>query len=285
MTETHREKLVYTESEDGYLLEGAVFTPADGGRGKLPVVWMHGFTGRFYEQHTVAIGRRLAARGHVFVTGNSRGHHLGANVVNLRGGEHMHGGAWWEQFDEAPLDYAGWIGFTAGLGFAKVVLVGHSLGAMKAVYYMGTRGDDRVAGLVSASGPLRIHERMRESPERLRLAEGMVAEGRGRELLPNDGVSLPGSAQTLAARARVGMDVYGLDAADAPVSKVRCPILFVLGSEEPGIAVEGDLPTLRANAGAASRVDTLYLPGANHVYTGHERGVADGIADWVERLG
>src|SRR5918912_346151 len=72
------EKLVSTETEDGYVLEGAQFTPADGGRARLPIVWMHGFTGRFYEQHTVAIGRRLAARGHVFITGNNRGHDLGA---------------------------------------------------------------------------------------------------------------------------------------------------------------------------------------------------------------
>ena len=30
---------------------------------------MHGFTGRFYEQHQVAIGRRLADTGHTFITG------------------------------------------------------------------------------------------------------------------------------------------------------------------------------------------------------------------------
>src|SRR5688572_12832135 len=180
MPETHAEKLVYAESEDGYLLEGALFTPADGGRDKLPVVWMHGFTGRFYEQHTVAIGRRLAERGHVFVTGNNRGHNLGANIVNLRGGEHLHGGAWWEKFDESPRDYSGWIGYTVGLGFPRVVLVGHSLGAMKAVYYMAERQDPRVAALVSASGPVRVHQRMREQSERLELARQWVADGRGR---------------------------------------------------------------------------------------------------------
>ena len=37
MPEPHAEQLVYTESEDGYLLEGALFTPDSGGRTELPV--------------------------------------------------------------------------------------------------------------------------------------------------------------------------------------------------------------------------------------------------------
>jgi hypothetical protein len=35
-----------------------VFTPRDGEAGKLPIVWMHGFSVRIRERHTVTIGRR-----------------------------------------------------------------------------------------------------------------------------------------------------------------------------------------------------------------------------------
>ena len=279
------EKLVYTESDDGYLLEGATFTPDDGGRGKLPVVWMHGFTGRFYEQHTVAIGRRLAARGHVFVTGNNRGHHLGASIVNLRGAENMRGGAWWEKFDESPRDYSAWVGFAVGLGFPRVALVGHSLGALKAVHYMAERQDERVAALVSASGPVHVGGRVREATDQVALAEKMVAEGRGLDIVPNDVAPMAVSAQTVLARARSNLDVYGLYAPDPPISKVRSPVLFVLGSDEPNIGVEADLATLRRNASASGRVDTLYVEGADHIYTNRELAVADGIGDWLERLG
>ena len=279
------EKLVYTESEDGYLLEGATIAPDDGGRDKLPVVWMHGFTGRFYEQHTVAIGRRLAERGHLFVTGNNRGHHLGANVVNKRGGEHMRGGAWFEKFDESPRDYAAWIGFAVALGFPRVVLVGHSLGAIKAVHYVAERQDERVAALVSASGPIHIGGRIRQATEQVALAEKMVAEGRGLEIVPSEIAPMSVSAQTVLARARTNMDVYGIYGDDKPIARVRCPVLFVLGSNEPNIAVQADLPTLVANAGASSRADTLYVEGADHVYTGRELAVADGIGDWLEQLG
>ena len=279
------EKLVYTESEDGYLLEGATITPDDGGKGKLPVVWMHGFTGRFYEEHTVAIGRRLAERGHLFVTGNNRGHHLAANVVNKRGGEPMRGGAWYEKFDESPRDYSAWVGFAVALGFPRVVLVGHSLGAIKAVHYMAERQDERVAALVSASGPVHIGGRVRQATEQVALAERMVAEGRGLDIVPSEIAPMSVSAQTVLARSRVNLDVYGLYGGDAPVAKVRCPVLFVLGSAEPNIAVEADLATLTKNAGASSRADTLYVEGADHIYTGRELPVADGIGDWLEKLG
>ncbi|TAK23104.1 MAG: alpha/beta fold hydrolase [Chloroflexota bacterium] len=291
MTETYREKLVYTESEDGYLLEGAQFTPDGGGRAKLPVVWIHGFSGRFYEQHTVAIGRRLAERGHLFVTGNNRGHHLGTNLVNLRSagfgtpGSSMLAGAWWEEFEESPSDYAAWVGFAVAQGFPRVVLAGHSLGALKVIYYGGTRSDDRLAGIVSASGPVRLGQRMRESADRIATAEKMVAEGRGTELLPSDGTPMSTSAQTLVSRAKVGMDLYGIDTANAPVSRIRCPLLFILGSEEPGIGVRDDLAILRRNARSASRTDELYVEGANHIYTGCELAVADGVGDWVASLG
>src|SRR5436190_15814839 len=96
MSEGHSERLVYTETEDGHVLEGAQFSPAQEHAQAKVVVWMHGFTGHFYEQHTVRIGRRLADRGHTFVTGNNRGHDLGANVHRLDGGAALQAGAWWE---------------------------------------------------------------------------------------------------------------------------------------------------------------------------------------------
>ncbi len=284
MSETWRERLVYTETEDGYLLEGAQFTPDDGGKGALPIVWMHGFTGRFYEQHTVAIGRRLAARGHTFITGNNRGHHLGANVVNTKGGPFLQGGAWWEKFEEAPRDYAAWVRFAVAQGYPKVVLAGHSLGALKVIYYGATARDERLAAIISASGPVYLGARMRENAERVALARRMVAEGRGTDLLPSDGTPFSTSAQTLVSRADVGMDLYGLDGGDPPVARIDHPLLFILGSEEPMIGVRADLATLRRNARSAPRTDELYVEGANHVYTGRELAIADGIGDWVATL-
>ncbi len=166
------------------------------------------------------------------------------------------------------------------LGFPRVVLAGHSLGAVKAVYYQGTHQDERVAALISASGPVQFGQWISEATERVRLAERMVAEGRGDELLPPDAGRRITSAQTFLSGARTNLDVYGLERADTPLAHIRCPVLFVLGSEEPHIGTPADFPLLRSNARAASAVETLYVKGADHQYRGRELAVGD----WFERL-
>ena len=57
------EQLVYTASEDGIALEGAVFTPAESPR-DLGVVFVHGLTGKFYSRPIVGLARVVAGRGY-----------------------------------------------------------------------------------------------------------------------------------------------------------------------------------------------------------------------------
>src|SRR5207248_1171011 len=154
----------------------------------------------------------------------------------------------------------------------RVVLAGHSLGAYKAVTYMAACQDQRVAGVISASGPLRLWQRLQQDPQRLEHAERMVADGRADELLTPDPGGRITSAGTLVQRAKFGLDPYGIrDATNAPVSQIHCPILFVLGSEEPEIGRREDLPTLERNARSASTAETAFIEGADHVYRGREQ--------------
>jgi hypothetical protein len=89
-TVSYSEELVWIESEDELELAGAVIRPV--GRAPRPgaVIWVHGATSRFYGPAHVRIGRELAKIGYVFVTGNNRGHHLGANLLR-RGGPQLGG--------------------------------------------------------------------------------------------------------------------------------------------------------------------------------------------------
>jgi pimeloyl-ACP methyl ester carboxylesterase len=129
-------------------------------------------------------------------------------------------------------------------------------------------------------------QRRIDDPQRFALAEQMVARGHGADLLPPDGGGRITSAQTLVWRAQFGLDPYGFQdpGADAPLAHIHCPVLFVLGSEEPEIGRKEDLPMLQQNARSATSADTVYVESADHVYRGHESQVADAIADWLERL-
>ncbi len=285
MAKQYSEELVYIEAEDGIALEGAVIRPTVEPTRPLAVVWVHGLTGKFYGSSAVRIGRSLAGQGFTLVTGNNRGHHFGA-VLRDRDNQPVLGGGGWELFDESPRDVGAWLGLTDTLGFSRIVLLGHSLGSLKVVYYQADRQDSRVAGLITASPPVRAGRR---APELLAQAERMVAEGRGRNLLPWD--SMPAgagtcSAQTYLNRARVGLDLFGVSGTPDPlVSRIRCPLLAIYGTDEEWVGGAADLETIRRNATSAASVETRMIEGADHVYLGHEEEVGAVIGEWLRGLG
>jgi pimeloyl-ACP methyl ester carboxylesterase len=281
----YTEELVRIETEDGLGMEGVVIRPTSGTVKTVPVVWTHGLTGKFYERHCLAIGRDLASKGYVFVSGNNRGHDFGTVYTKPDGTRFLAGGGW-EKLDECPLDISAWIRFTLGLGFKGVALLGHSLGAMKVGYYQGTLQDPGVVGLIAASPPLAGVGRT--DPALLSLADRMIAEGRGQDLLPWGSARAGGgtwSAEAYAHRARLPGDVYGVVLSDPAVARITCPILAFYGTEEEWVGGAADLELIKRNAKRARSVDTLMIQGGDHSYLGHWPEVADAIATWVARLG
>jgi pimeloyl-ACP methyl ester carboxylesterase len=279
------DEIVWIRTDDGIRHDGAVMRPAGASTGSV-VVWIHGFTGHFSEPHQITIGRYLAARGHLFVTGNNRGHHMGAGL-GQREGQPLMGGAWWELVSESWLDVKAWLDYAATLGAPRIVLAGHSYGAVKVTWYQGDRQDARVAGLISASGPVRPLGRRPEAADLLAEAERMVAAGRGLELMPFGSAGRgfgTVSAQSLVDRARWLPDVYGVEAADSPLGRVRCPFLAILGTDEPEIGAPADLEMLKRNARASSRADVALIEGADHVYTETADVVARAIERWLATL-
>ena len=279
------EELVYVERTDGLGLEGAIIRPAEeavreGAAAATAVILVHGNTSRFYDQPYVELGRELAALGYTFITANTHGHDV-TSVIWGPEGESNPGGACWERFDEVPLDLEAWVGLAADLGYERVVLMGHSFGANKVVYYQAVRDDPRVAGVVSASGDVR----WKANPERLAQAERMEAEGKPDEVLP--ALEVPWylmSARTYLGRARFAQHVFDSDTQSAYVSRVRCPILAFYGTEEEWCGSQDELDTIRRNARSSSRVDTLLIEGADHVYWRRAPEVAGIIAGWIDNL-
>ena len=287
MAKPYTEELVHIKAEDDVELEGLVIRPASGEVKPLPIIWVHGFTGRFYEPHALAIGRDLAARGFVFVTGNNRGRDFGSILRKRATGEESVGGAGWENLEESPYDIGAWITFTTGLGFKEVALLGHSLGGMKVTYYMATKADPRVKGLVNASGP--IWRFIGPAPDQVKQAEDalkMVAEGNGRDLmLPWRG---PGagtvSAQRVTNSLRFHEELFGSERVQPAAARITVPFFAFIGTEEEWIGTTADLEALEKVATATPRFERAVFQGADHCYVGKEAEVAAAIAGFVDSL-
>ncbi len=276
-----RDELVYTRTDDGLLLEGLVIRPTLVEAKPLTVVFMHGLTARFYGPMIVNLGRLLAERGYQFVSGNNRGHDFGSVIWNENNKARLVGGAW-ERFEESALDVKAWLDFAATLG-RPLALAGHSLGALKATYYLAQEVDERVRGLALISPAVRA---ARLKPELLAQARQMVNEGRGRELLPWGSVPVAGSlsAQTYLNRHQVDLDLYGLSNPQPAVAQVTAPILAFYGTEERWVGGQAELDMIKQHASAAPAVETRMVAGANHQYMGRESEVAGLMAAWLDGL-
>ncbi len=288
MPESYSERLVYTETEDRMVLEGVMVQPLDMAQPNA-ILWIHGFPGNFYRPFYIQVGRWLAGNGLAFVSGNTRGHDLGALILR-RGGPPLRGGSWWERFDESPRDLSAWIDFTVALGFEGVVLVGYSLGATKVIQYQAARQDPRVRALAVVSGPVRRGRGV--TAEFVAVAQAMVEAGQGEALMPSapwhssTPPPLPGpvSAQTYLSWARNSLDVFGLDSPRSALAEIRCPVFACYGSNEPDIGTAADLSLIRRNAVAAPEVCCQLFAGADHSYAGHEEDLARAISVWVKEL-
>jgi len=281
------EELVHVQTSDGVTNGGAVFAAPASSASPIAVIWIHGSQLNFYDPSYVKIARELAARGFTTISGNTRMHDLGT-LAAMRDGQRVRGGVYWGRNSEQVRDLAAWIDFAISRSFKGVILAGHSAGTTAVQTYQAETRDSRVLGMVIASGRVQPNTSPPD-PERLAQAKRLVAEGLGEALLPN--ANRPTSfvsAATFLDLASMGpllVDFYGVGIANPPVTRVRCPLLAWFGTKESDIGTAADLDllksTLQRQPAGPSRVDTVMIQNADHMYHGEEAQVAQTLAKWA----
>jgi pimeloyl-ACP methyl ester carboxylesterase len=284
------EELVYVRSKDDIINGGAIFTPPKNSAKPIAVIWIHGWGVNFYYPTYVMIGRALAERGYTCITANTRMHDLG-NVTGWRGDKRIRGGGYWGVASEEVRDLAAWIDFVTDRGFQKVVLVGHSAGWAAVRLYQAEKLDPRVVGVVLASGAVRAETRPTD-PEQLAQATRLMADGRGDDLVRDPKRSFPSfiSAATFLDIANTPpefKDFFGVQTPNPAVTRIYCPLLAFFGTRED-VGTEADLKLLKSSIqrqpSGPSRVNTVMIQHADHMYTGEEAQVAQTIAQWADSL-
>lgn len=284
--------LVQVSAADGVRLDGALQTPPDGVAAQLGVdalLCLHGTGSNFYGSSLfAALAPRLLRAGVAVLTANTRGHDL---ISTVAGGARRVQGAAYEIVDECRLDAAAWVGWLAERGYRRIGLVGHSLGAVKAVYSLAHDEDRSLAAvscLLAISPPRLACSHFSQIPQAeefqrdLAAAEAHVREGRGETLMA---VRFPLPYLVSAAGY---VDKYGpaeryniLNFA----ARVACPALYTFGSLEVqrNSAFQG-LPELLEGQGAqGANLKVAVIAGADHFYTGAYSELADRLEFWLRR--
>jgi pimeloyl-ACP methyl ester carboxylesterase len=275
-------ELVSVQTSDGVRLDGALRTPTSSATTAGPdvVIFHHGVGGNFYGASFFDdLGSLMLESGCAVLRVNSRGHDQ--VVLGPRGNL----GAQFEIVDECLHDWRAWLDFAERAGYGRVLVWGHSLGAVKTIYYLATEHDPRVVCAIASSPPRFSYAAYASSVEGdrfvsdLRRAQELLAAGQP-EARIDARVPL---ARTFTARTYV--DKYGPQSrydmlALAPRTPV--PLLITLGSLEADNLAFRDLaaagPLLHEQS---RRLRYAMIAGADHSYQGHVAELWTAARRWL----
>jgi pimeloyl-ACP methyl ester carboxylesterase len=281
---------------DGVELQGLFCTP-ERSRAETTVVHVHGLSGNFYENRFVDyVADALVAAGVNFLTFNNRGHDYITDLLceDAQGGlTYRTGGGAYETFRDCLTDIKAAIGLAISRGSRKVVLQGHSHGALKAAFYASQVKEAHFAGLIllSPSDDIGI-QRKRLGGDFDTVLSGalkQIAAQHGHEFIPRERFEYPMSAHTY-------VDTFGPDSPIAlfnlsrtdrhefpELAAVSLPTLAAVGTIEEYYlgAAEQFLLDMKATMNNVPHFTGYVAKGAPHNYLGHESKIAAVIRDWV----
>src|SRR6185436_4552568 len=150
-------------------------------------ICLHGVGASFYTSSTLeAVAPALRKLGISVLLANTRGHDSLFTASVSMGRKRQ--GAAVEIVDECRFDVAGWCKFLLERGLSRILLIGHSLGAIKAIYSQAHEPQSQVVGVIAASPPRLSCQAFKNSLESapffesLLTAEQLIKAGRGDEL-------------------------------------------------------------------------------------------------------
>ncbi|HEY5311356.1 MAG TPA: alpha/beta fold hydrolase [Pirellulales bacterium] len=283
-------ELVEAAMPDGLRLYGALHTAdrAAPQAQSTAALLLHGTGSNFYGSSLWAgLIPRMLEWGLAALAVNTRGHD-GVSACRGLPSQRFIGSAY-EQVDQCRLDVAGWLDWLLGRGFQRVVLVGHSLGAVKALYSLAAAGHPAVAATIALSPPRLNHEQFSTGPrgpgfleEYARMA-ALVASGGGETLVE---VRFPLPYLVTAAGY---VDKYGPAARYdllKLVEHLACPLLITYGTVEvqQGMAFRGVPEALAQLPSHGEHFEVQLVAGADHIYSGCHSELAARLGKWLEAV-
>lgn len=283
--------LVRVTTADGVRLEGALQSPAERSAEALGIdafLLIHGTGSNFYGSTLFeTLAARLLELGSAVLSINTRGHDVVSSAATTAGARRL--GAAYERVDDCQHDLAAWLTFLAGQGCRRIGLIGHSLGAIKAIYAQARTPHPAVAAVIGIS-PARLSFRwFSESPQgemfrqAMNQAEALFAAGQGETLMQ---VEFPLPYIVTAAGY---IDKYGPAERFNVIEhlpRLACPTLITFGSVEvqSNVAFRGLPEALEEATAGQPHITIATIAGADHVYSGVRAELIARIERWLAKL-
>lgn len=277
--------LVRTTTPDGMRLDGALHAAtARAGVFDLAIC-LHGVQSNFYNSSLIeALVEPLTSCGLAVLRVNTRGHDglTAATVADRRRWQ----GAAFEIVDECRYDVQGWLAWAAEHGYERVLLLGHSLGAIKCLYAAANEDLPLVRGIAAISPPRLSYSHFREGFdndkffESLATAESFFAQRKPDALFQAKFpfplfITASGYLDKYGPRERYNLLKF--------LPAIRVPVLFVYGGHEltNSAPFSGICEAIVEAVGQGGHVRTETVADADHIYTGQHAALGGVLMAWL----
>lgn len=300
--------LLYAWTKDNLRFPGVHYFPQSEEK-DICVVAIHGMSGNILENYFASVlGETLANNGVGFLYGHNRGYNHINDIATREVGESKRGeesvgyktvriGATYERFTDCVFDIENWLEEARKLGYKRIVLLGHSLGCNKVIYYLHRNKPQDLMGVILASPPdmvglAKLPKYQPNYDELLNEAKKNVSTGQPRKLLSIllwDWYQI--SSQTFLDLFEEGSPADNLPLLRNPdkfpeLESITVPILGIMG-EHDDIAIrtlKEDLDLIASKATSTTSFTKKFIPGANHTYDKSETELANTVLDWIKNL-
>ncbi len=277
------ELLIY-KTNDNLLMNGLLFRSKKRNRGV--VISVFGMVSDFFSapRYHALIRSLRGTKTDVFLAGN-RG--IGSVFPFDKRGKKVFIGTAFEKFTDCVFDINAAINTASGLGYNRIILMGHSTGCQKSVYYLYKTKDRRVKGLVLL-GPVGDYDVLRRDlgkklSRAVRIAKRMIKEGKTAVRTPAwISYYTPQRFLSYAVPTNPEARIFNYDSNLREFKTVKCPVLVVFGDKEQWATkpIKEHVRILKS-ASKAKSVDASIIKGADHSFTGKEKELAKLVTRWA----
>lgn len=252
------------------------------------VIFIHGMCQTIIDNYfTIVCANHLNENNIGFIYAHNRGHSI-ENDILMKDGTYQRYGCMYEIFEDCLYDIDLAIAEAQKCGYKRFILMGHSYGCNKLIYYYQKKHPD-ILGLILASAPdmTGLHLlRQKDYPKLLEEAKENIENANPTKILSNtieDYMYMSSQTYYNWYNKESNLDnlpVMGYSNNWSQFATIDIPILTFSGTEETDNYLHLDL--LKEKATNCQDFQYQYISGADHFYHNKEKDISELILNWIK---
>ena len=281
-----RVELVSFLNDDGLRLDGAFYPPSreiDRAGTVDALLLIHGSRGNFYDDATKFMAEDLSTHGYACLPINTNAHDTAWYDPDSK---EFKGNAF-EMLDSTCTDIRAGIDHLSEQGYQSIGLLGHSMGAVRVVYYAATHNDSRVSTVMPIS-PVRLSysyfmesEDAEEFAANIEIARQLISTGKPQALL-RVGHPIPQLFSAISFLDKHGPEEkYNLV---KHAHRIQVPMLTLSGSLETHSRLRNMALDLTAAAINSPNCKAVMIDGGEHSLVNRTDEASEAILEWLSTV-